>query len=144
MLRILTDVCRAIWAKIANDCLERIDDESCTNPKPNAVIARAVQSTDERRRSKDMDIRGLEPDLAEAQQRCETLLAARPGLPPLVSIRNQLIYLQQVCAGTAGPERLPEIILGLLAVREIEGWDDELACLLHRISAAVDRLKAAD
>ena len=82
---------------------------------------------------------GLEPDLAEARLRCETLLAVRPGLPPLVSIRNQLIYLQQVCAGTAGPERLAEIILGLLAVREVEGWDDELADLLHSIQAAVNR-----
>ena len=86
-----------------------------------------------------MDKSGLEPDLAEARQRCETLLAARPGLPPLVSIRNQLIYLQQVCAGTAGPERLAEIVLGLLAVREVEGWDDELADLLHSIQAAVNR-----
>ena len=42
-----------------------------------------------------MNIGGLEPNLAEALQRCETLLAGRPGLPPLVSIRNQLIYLQQ-------------------------------------------------
>ncbi|MBU6357916.1 MAG: hypothetical protein KJS79_14470 [Rhodospirillales bacterium] len=82
---------------------------------------------------------GLEPDLAEALQRCETLLAGRPGLQPLVSIRNQLIYLQQVCAGTAGPERLAEIVLGLLAVREIEGRDDELADLLHSIQAAVNR-----
>ena len=86
-----------------------------------------------------MDVNGLEPDLAEARKRCETLLAARPGLAPLVSIRNQLIYLQQVCAGTAGPERLAEIILGLLAVREVEGWDDELADLLHSIQAAVNR-----
>ena len=44
-----------------------------------------------------------------------------------------------VCAGTAGPERLAEIILGLLAVREVEGWDDELADLLHSIQAAVNR-----
>lgn len=92
--------------------------------------------------SKDTD--ALEPLLPDALHRVEALLAGRPGLPPLVSIRSQLIYLQQVCAGTAGPERLPEIILGILAVREIEGWDDELACLLHRISAAVDHLKAAD
>ena len=28
---------------------------------------------------------------------------------------------------------------GLLAVREIEGWDDELADLLHSIQAAVNR-----
>ncbi len=90
-----------------------------------------------------MDMDGLEPDLAEALQRCETLLAGRPDFPPLVSIRNQLIYLEQVCAGTAGPERLAEIILGVLAVREIEGWDDELADLLHRISAAGTRLKPA-
>lgn len=82
---------------------------------------------------------GLEPDLAEALRRCETLLAGRPGFPPLVSNRNQLIYLQQVCAGTAGPERLAEIILGLLAVREIEGCNDELADLLHSIQAAVNR-----
>ncbi|MGC8526963.1 immunity protein Tsi6 family protein [Acidiphilium sp.] len=86
-----------------------------------------------------MDIGGLEPDLAEALQRCESLLDGRSGLQPLVSIRNQLIYLQQVCAGTAGPERLAEIILGLLAVREIEGWDDELADLLHSIQTAVNR-----
>ena len=82
---------------------------------------------------------GLEPDLAEALRRCETLLAGRPGFPPLVSNRNQLIYLQQVCAGTAGLERLAEIILGLLAVREIEGCNDELANLLHSIQAAVNR-----
>ncbi len=86
-----------------------------------------------------MTMDDLEPDLADALQRCESLLAGRPGLPPLVSIRNQLIYLQQVCAGTAGPERLAEIILGLLAVREVEGWDDELADLLHSIQAAVNR-----
>ena len=79
-----------------------------------------------------------------ALRRIRSVLAGRPGLQPLVSIRNQLIYLRQVCAGTAGPERLAEIILGVLAVREIEGWDDELAELLHRISAAVGRLKAAD
>ncbi|CAG4911492.1 unnamed protein product [Acidocella sp. C78] len=90
-----------------------------------------------------MTMDDLKPDLAEALQRCETLLAGRPGLQPLISIRNQLIYLQQVCAGTAGPERLGEIILGVLAVREIEGWDDELADLLHRISAAGTRLKPA-
>ncbi|ABQ31648.1 immunity protein Tsi6 family protein [Acidiphilium cryptum] len=88
-----------------------------------------------------MDTNGLSPFLNEALRKVETLLAARPGLPPLVSIRNQLIYLKQVCAGTVGSERLPETILGIHAVRDIESWDIKLAYQIHRIDTVVDRLK---
>ncbi|MGC8526962.1 hypothetical protein [Acidiphilium sp.] len=44
MLRIPTDVCRAIWAKIANDCLARTGDERRVFREINAVIAYPVQN----------------------------------------------------------------------------------------------------
>lgn len=88
--------------------------------------------------------------LDTALARTRSLLTIRPGFRPLLSVERQLEYLIAVDTGQQAPDRLNEINLGLVAVREIEGWDDELADMLHQISArtrtlaTVVALRAAD
>jgi len=67
--------------------------------------------------------------------------ASAPESRVLLSIQRQLEYLIGVVSGSHPADRLDDIILGLQAVREIEGWHDELADLLHRCSAEVEAMK---
>jgi hypothetical protein len=82
--------------------------------------------------------------LTKALDRTEQRMVERPDLTPLVSIQKQLEYLIKFNIGQIDGGRLKDINVGLVAVREIENWDDELAELLHKINAEADRLKIAD
>jgi hypothetical protein len=76
-----------------------------------------------------------------ARNRIDILLQAEPDNPLLESVKLQLQYLRDLEDGKHQDRaRLKDINLGLIAVREIEGWDDELADLLHRISAEVRQM----
>jgi hypothetical protein len=76
-----------------------------------------------------------------ARNRIDILLQAEPDNPLLESVKVQLQYLKDLEDGKRQDRtRLKDINLGLTAVREIEGWDDELADLLHRISAEVRQM----
>ena len=41
------------------------------------------------------------------------------------SVLRQLQYCQAVLSGTEPPERLEELTMGFIAVRELEGWQPE-------------------
>jgi hypothetical protein len=73
----------------------------------------------------------------------EARLQERPDFRPLLSIKNQLNYLSDYIAGTVDGARLKDINVGLVAAREIEGWDDELAALLHQLAAKTRALQIA-
>jgi hypothetical protein len=77
-------------------------------------------------------------DLVEkARKENEALLSGHPDQPPLASIQRQLEYLRDYAGGQADGGRLKDINVGLIAAREIEGWNDKLADILHKISAQV-------
>jgi hypothetical protein len=78
-----------------------------------------------------------------ARTQVEGKLAERPDFRPLLSIKTQLDYLGAYLAGAADGGRLKDINIGLVAAREIEGWDDDLANLLHQIAAEVRALQIA-
>jgi len=59
---------------------------------------------------------------------------------PLESVIQQLIYLNKVVAGAAGKDLLPTVNIGQIAAREFDEFDEELADLLHAVSAEVDKL----
>jgi Tsi6 len=77
----------------------------------------------------------------KTRNRIDILLRAEPDNPLLESVKLQLQYLKDLEDGKHQDRtRLKDINLGLIAVREIEGWDDELADLLHQISAEVRQM----
>lgn len=82
--------------------------------------------------------------LKRAMKKTEYRMVERPDLQPLISIKKQLEYLIKLNDGLSDGSRLKYISLGLLAVREIENWDDDLADLLHEISAEVRILIKTD
>ncbi len=65
------------------------------------------------------------------------MLAETPGHPSLLSVRAQVEYLHRYAMGEDSEERLQDVNLGLIAAREIEGWNNALADLLHIISAQI-------
>jgi hypothetical protein len=73
----------------------------------------------------------------------EALLQQRPNFRPLLSIKAQLAYLAAYLAGRVDGARLKDMNFGLVAVREIEGWDDKLANQLYTLAAEVRKLTAA-
>lgn len=91
-----------------------------------------------------MNNQEFESVLTKALTRTEQRMAERPDLTPLVSIQKQLEYLIKFNNKEADGSRLKDINVGLVAVREIENWDDELAALLHEISTEVRILIKAD
>jgi hypothetical protein len=66
------------------------------------------------------------------------LLKLAPQSPAGLAIEKQLTYLIGVASGKLPPDRLHQISIGVLAAREIEGFDDDLADRLHECSAEVD------
>ncbi len=79
----------------------------------------------------------------------ETLKAAKDKLaifrlnkkdnPLMESIDIQLDYLMHILDNSISDKtRLKDITIGIIAVREIEGIDDDLAELLYEIDAWVD------
>jgi len=86
----------------------------------------------------------FESNLTDALERTEQRIAERPDLVPLISIQKQLEYLINFNNGAVDGSRLKDINVGLVAVREIENWDDNLAGLLYKIDVEVDRLRIAE
>lgn len=71
-------------------------------------------------------------------------LAGRfPQVGAIQSILAQLRYLEDVAEGRADDQRLPEIILGVQAAREIEPLDEALADKLHDIAADIRAMTQA-
>ncbi len=75
--------------------------------------------------------------LSQAAAETNTMLSETPDNPSLLSIKAQLEYLRRYAAGQITDDRLKDINLGLLAAREIQGWNDALANMLHEISAQI-------
>ena len=73
--------------------------------------------------------------LAEASVRIADLQKRFLGVCEFESIRLQLLYLCEYAAGHNSGARLSEINLGLMAVREVEPRDEELAELLYEVAA---------
>jgi len=70
-------------------------------------------------------------------QEAARLRATAPASRVLQSIEQQAYYLVGVVRGTLPADRLNEVNLGLLAVREIDGWDEVLSKLLYACAAEV-------
>ena len=65
-----------------------------------------------------------------------------PSEPAIQSILRQLEYLIAVEEGKRSDfQRLKEIIIGVLAMREIEVLDEGFAELLYSVDAEVDKMK---
>lgn len=77
---------------------------------------------------------------SEALAKTRAAYAQAPFLFPLESVIDQLEYLIAVDRGAAPGDRLSSISIGQIAARDIDEFDDELADLLHRVSAEVNRL----
>jgi len=72
---------------------------------------------------------------------CQKMILKYPDFPPLLSVCNQLQYLIELAEGKRHDSQLLETInLGLIAAREIEAIDVELADLLHKVNAELDQL----
>nr|WP_295746042.1 immunity protein Tsi6 family protein [uncultured Acidocella sp.] len=82
--------------------------------------------------------------IQQATQLVEVKLREHPDFRPLLSIKAQLAYLTDYISRVAEGSRLKDINIGLVAAREIEGWDDDLANLLHQIAVQVRILQMAD
>ena len=65
------------------------------------------------------------------------LQAASPKSRVLRSIEQQARYLLGVVRGTMPAGRLDDVNLGLLAVREMDDWDEKLSSLLYACAAEV-------
>lgn len=73
--------------------------------------------------------------LKDAKEKLATFRIGRESKRLLVSIDHQLDYLIEIIEERNSDEtRLKDINLGIIAVREIEGIDDQLAELLYEIS----------
>lgn len=85
--------------------------------------------------------------LKDAKEKLAAFRIGRESKRLLLSIDHQLDYLIQVMEeNNSDQSRLKDINLGIIAVREIEGVDDQLAELLYDISHWVhtDLLKEND
>jgi 1,2-phenylacetyl-CoA epoxidase PaaB subunit len=79
--------------------------------------------------------------LGGALERARNLYSRNPDSLPILWVVQQLEYLMGVATGqTSDRSRLKDINLGLIAAREIEDRDMELADMLHRIDAEARRL----
>ena len=77
-----------------------------------------------------------------ALARCRELLRKYPDDRPLLSISRQLEYLIAVDGGKESDRsRLSEIIIGVLAAREVEPLDEVLAELLHAVSQEASMMR---
>lgn len=77
-----------------------------------------------------------------ARQAVARLQSDHPTSRPVLSILRQLDYLIAIEEGReTNRERLHEIVIGLLAVREIEPLDLQTAELLHQVSSEVEHMK---
>lgn len=72
--------------------------------------------------------------IAEVKHRTRLLAERFPGIRELESIGLQLDYLGDYIAGKNEGQRLQDINIGLLTVREVEPRDGELAELLYEVA----------
>ena len=73
----------------------------------------------------------------KALEVCSQRRKQSPEFKPLLSIENQLKYLIDFEEGrSVNLKRMKDLNLGLLAVRELEPHDMELADLIHKITGA--------
>lgn len=73
--------------------------------------------------------------------RTQELFRRYPYMMPLKSIEAQLNYLIELEEGkNTDKSRLKDIIIGILAVREVENTDQELAEMLHKTQGEVDKM----
>jgi hypothetical protein len=80
----------------------------------------------------------------DALARCENLIGKYPGDPSLLSIVIQLNYLIELDAGARNDfDRLKDIIIGVLAVREIEPLDASLAEILYKVDEEAEDMKSS-
>ncbi len=79
--------------------------------------------------------------LEHAKTACGGLLAERPGNPAIESIMSQLDYLIALEEGTSSDRtRLKDITIGVLAAREIELLDMDIAEILHAVAGEARRM----
>lgn len=72
--------------------------------------------------------------IEEAKEQVSGLIGRFSGIRELHSIRLQLEYLGDYVEGRNQGERLHEINIGLMAVREVEPRDEKVAEILYEIS----------
>ena len=70
------------------------------------------------------------------------LIDAYPEVSPFESVRNQIKFLIELEEGTRqDSNRLKDIIIGVITVREIEDRDMEVADLMYDIVTEVKKMK---
>lgn len=77
----------------------------------------------------------------DAQIKCVDLSIKYPHSLALQSINKQLEYLINIETGTITDRtQLKNIIIGVLAAREVEPLDEDLAEILYKVSGEVSRM----
>lgn len=72
--------------------------------------------------------------LKKSIELCDRLCRRYDSLPPLESLRAQLVYLLNLEEGTVQDRsKLGQLSIGIIAAREIEDRDPELADLLYQL-----------
>jgi len=77
---------------------------------------------------------------SKAVEKSKEALEKAPFMFPLESVIRQLNYLIEVEKGIAPKGQLSTINIGQIAARDIDEFDEDLADLLHEVSAEVDEL----
>ena len=76
----------------------------------------------------------------KAVEKSKEALAKAPFMFPLESVIKQLNYLVDLEKGDVSRDQLSSINIGQIAVRDIDEFDEDLAELLHEVSAEVNEL----
>lgn len=81
--------------------------------------------------------------VVDAKRRCAELLAATPGFYPLVTVMEQLLYIEAALNSVeADRAKLGQINIGLFAMREFEIRAPDFAEKLYATEEVVDLMKA--
>jgi len=73
-------------------------------------------------------------DTSLAIEQCKTWVAQLPeALGWKLSVLAQLDYCAAVAAGRDDPEGLERLTMGLISVREMDGWPEEFPALIRQI-----------
>lgn len=81
---------------------------------------------------------------SEALHKSKEALEKAPFMFPLESVIKQLEYLIDVESGRASKDKLETINIGQVAARDIDEFDEDLADILHEVSAEVQGLISED
>lgn len=76
----------------------------------------------------------------EALQKSKEALDRAPFMFPLESVIKQIEYLIDVENGSVSKDQLTTINIGQVAARDIDEFDEDLADVLHEVSAEVQEL----